>query len=474
MSDEANAPEVTLSTGRVRGSRRDGISRYLGIPYAHPPVGERRFASPEPIQAWNGVLDALEFGATATQSPYPGAIGKLLGSRAIAGDNILTANVWSPEGATNAPVVLWLHGGALERGSSALDGYDGTPFATDGVVMVSANYRLGSEGFGVLDGAPLNLGLRDAALALEWVHREIRAFGGDPARITVMGESAGGALVAALLSRPDSRALIAGAIVQSGPLVASTRDAAGRATAAIAARLGIPATREAFLRVTPDELVQARAEITRGKSLLSGTPGFALAVDDESLPVSPHVALRDTTVPLLIGTNTDEYRLWLTPEDLAGIGRVKSWVFRRALRVPERAAAAVRRAMPAATPGEVLGQLVTDRVLRGPATAVAQARSAPTHVYEFAWQSPVRDLRAAHAMEIAFVFDRLDAPDALPLSGPDAPSDLAREMHSAWVEFIRTGSPGWEPFGAQRMTRVFDVPSETVPQRRADVVDALA
>ncbi len=473
MSTAANQPEVQLSTGRVRGLGSDGIRRFLSIPYALPPFGERRFRAPEPVTAWPGVRDAVAFGPTAPQTPYPGAIGELLPSIAIAGDDILTVNVWAADGAKDAPVVLWLHGGALERGASALDGYDGTPFAVDGIVTVTANYRLGSEGFGVLDGAPLNLGLRDAALALHWVHREIAAFGGDPARITVMGESAGGALVAALLSRGETRALIAGAIIQSGPLTASTPETAGRATKAIAARLGVPATRDAFLALDPHELLRARAEITAGKTLLSGTPGFALAIDDETLPVSPHLALRETTVPLLIGTNTDEYRLWLTPDDLAGVGRVKSWVFRRALRVPERAAAAVRAALPAATPGEVLGQLVTDRVLRGPASAVAAARTSPTHLYEFAWQSPVRDLRAAHAVEIAFVFGRVDAPDALPLSGPDAPAALAREMHAAWVEFIRTGAPGWEPYAPGRMTRVFDERSQTVAQRRAGVLDAL-
>jgi para-nitrobenzyl esterase len=473
VSTEANQPQAELSTGRVRGRSTGGIRRFLGIPYALPPFGERRFRAPEPVQPWEGVRDAVAFGPSSPQTPYPGAIGKVLPSIAIPGDDILTVNVWSPDGAKDAPVVLWLHGGAFERGASALDGYDGTQFAADGVVTVTANYRLGGEGFSVLDGAPLNLGLWDAALALEWVHREIAGFGGDPERITVMGESAGGALVAALLTRGVTRKLMAGAIIQSGPLTASTPAAAGRATKAIAARLRVPATRDAFLAIGPDELLRARTEITAGKTVLSGTPGYALSLDDEMLPVSPHLALRETTVPMLIGTNTDEYRLWFTPEQLAGIGRVKSWVIRSAMRVPGKAADAVRAALPAATPGEVLGQLVTDRIFRGPSSVVAAGRTSPTYVYEFAWQSPVRDLRAAHAVEIAFVFNRIDAPDALPLSGRDAPIELAREMHAAWVEFIRTGAPGWEPYTPGRMTRVFDEHSQTLPQRRASVLDAL-
>ncbi len=138
----------------------------------------------------------------------------------IDGDDILTANVWAPVAASAAPVLLWIHGGAQERGTAALPLYDGTVFAKAGIVFVSINYRLGSEGFSVLDGAPRNLGLRDAAAALEWVHREISAFGGDPAQITAMGESAGGAIVAGLLARDESRELIHRAIIESGPLAA--------------------------------------------------------------------------------------------------------------------------------------------------------------------------------------------------------------------------------------------------------------
>lgn len=470
------APAVaSLSSGAVRGREEGGIRRFLGIPYAEPPVGARRFAAPEPVAPWAGVREAERFGPTAPQSPYRGALGELLSCPVIEGDEVLTVNVWTAAvaAATPAPVVLWLHGGALERGAAAQPGYDGTSFARDGVVFVSANYRLGAEGFSVLDGAPRNLGLLDAALALEWVHREVAAFGGDPARITIMGESAGGALVAALLARPASRALVAGAIIQSGPLESVAPERARRASDAIAERLGIPATREAFSAVRPAELLRARSEIAAGSSPLNGAPGFALAIDPHSLPASPVDALADAEVPILIGTNTDEYRLWLSPEALGEIGRMKAWLARRVMRIPERAARAVRRAYPDASPGEVLGQLVTDRLLRAPATRLAQSRIAPTFVYEFAWPSPVRELRAAHAIEIAFAFDRLDDEDAVRLSGTDAPAALAREMHAAWVAFIATGDPGWPAFTDGRMTRVWDEHSQTVPQRRAEVVDAL-
>ena len=156
---------------------------------------------------------------------------------------------------------------------AAQSGYDGSTFARDGIVFVSANYRLGAEGFSVLDGAPLNLGLRDAQLALEWVHREVAAFGGDPARITIMGESAGGALVAALLAQPAARARVAGAIIESGPLDAVEPGKARRASDALAKKLKIHATRDGFWAAAPGELLAARSEIAAGASPLGGTPG---------------------------------------------------------------------------------------------------------------------------------------------------------------------------------------------------------
>ncbi|KUF05959.1 carboxylesterase/lipase family protein [Leucobacter sp. G161] len=468
-----NVPRATTTCGAVVGTAYAGIHRYLGIPYGRAPFGVLRFAAPEPALPWQGDRAATGFGPTAPQSPYRGDLGELIKVPTIEGTDILTVNVWAPADATDLPVVLWLHGGGLERGAATQSGYDGSTFARDGIVFVSANYRLGAEGFSVLDGAPLNLGLRDAQLALEWVHREVAAFGGDPARITIMGESAGGALVAALLAQPAARARVAGAIIQSGPLDAVEPGKARRASDALAKKLKIHATRDGFSAAAPGELLAARSEIAAGASPLGGTPGYTLAVDPESLPASPAEALIDVDVPILIGTNTDEYRLWLTPDAVAGIGRAKAWLARLAMRIPRAAARAVREAYPDASPGERLGQLVTDRLLRGPATRLARARTAPTFVYEFAWESPVRDLRAAHALDIAFAFDLLEDDDALRLNGPGAPAALGREMHAAWVSFIRSGDPGWPAFAQGRATRVLADPSATVSQRRAAVVDAL-
>ncbi len=233
MARSDSSPLVTTTAGVVRGDSREGIRRFAGVPYAEPPFGDRRFLPPVPRAPWEGVRDATAFGATAPQRPYGGALGTLLPTVEIPGDDILTLNVWSPEDAAGAPVLLWIHGGALERGSSALPSYDGASFARDGLVFVSVSYRLGSEGFSVFPDAPRNVGLRDVALALEWVQREIGAFGGDPSRITIMGESAGGALVAALLAEPASAARVSGAIIESGPLEAPSPERAARVTRAL-------------------------------------------------------------------------------------------------------------------------------------------------------------------------------------------------------------------------------------------------
>ncbi|MBN8206352.1 carboxylesterase/lipase family protein [Microbacterium esteraromaticum] len=473
MTLMSDAPIATLTDGAVRGSVADGVHRFLGIPYAAPPFGENRFREPQPPAPWDDVREATAFGPTSPQVPYAGPIGELLGSVIIDGDDVLTANVWAPAQAEQAPVVLWLHGGALERGTAAIPLYDGAVFARAGIVFVSVNYRLGSEGFSVLSDAPANLGLLDAAAALAWVHREVAAFGGDPTQITVMGESAGGALVAGLLALDTSRPMIARGIIQSGPLRAQPRKKAGRVTAQLAKLLGIPAEREAFAAVTPDQLLEARRTHAAGSSPLGGAPGFQFAIDAEALPRSPHDVLGESDVPLLIGSNTDEYRLWFTPEQLS---RLTSWhllLARLALRIPRRAIAAYRAAFPGASTGEIYGQVATDLLLRAPLTRAAASRPAPTYVYEFAWRSPVRDLRAAHALELGFVFDQLASADAQRMTGSDAPQHLADEMRDAWIAFITTGDPGWAPFGAERSTRVLDAQSATVPQRRTTGLDLL-
>ena len=186
---------------------------FRGIPFAKPPVGALRFQAPAPPEPWEGVRDATAFGPRAPQAPFPGM------PAAPASPDTgewLTLNVWTPDvAAKTLPVLVWIHGGAYLFGSAADDGYDGSRFARAGAVFVSCNYRLGMEGFAQIPGAPANRGLLDAVAALRWVRDNIERFGGDPANVTVFGESAGAGVISALLAMDQASGLFRRAIAQS-------------------------------------------------------------------------------------------------------------------------------------------------------------------------------------------------------------------------------------------------------------------
>jgi para-nitrobenzyl esterase len=464
----AARPVVTVSTGAVRGTREGALDRFLGIPYAAPPVGDLRFRPPAPAASWEGERDAAGFGPTAPQRPYAPAIARYLGSVAVPGDDILTVNVWTPadRGPDAAlPVLVFVHGGALTRGAAALPTYDGERFARHGIVFVSIQYRLGQEGFAVLDDVPQNLGVLDQQQALRWVRREIAAFGGDPARVTAMGHSAGANTLTALLALPHAKELFDRVILQSGPLVAQPPKRAGRMTREIAKRLKVPATRAGFADVAADDLVAQQAEVAAGGSPLGGGPTVALAIGGEAVPRNPLDALlagQGRGIPALIGSTSEEYRLWLVPSGAVDKARWSTVTLARlAARVPARVVRAHRKRRPDALAGEVLGEVMTDMLLRGPIARFADSRAsaagaAPTWVYEFRWKSPVDRLGAAHVMELGFVFDRLAEPDAIGIGGPDGPQALADAMHGAWVSFVVDGDPGWAPWSARRPVQAFD------------------
>ncbi|WP_127472628.1 carboxylesterase/lipase family protein [Microbacterium sulfonylureivorans] len=461
-----DSPVLSVSSGLVRGVREDGIDRFLGIPYAEPPVGEQRFCAPAPRQPWEGERDASAFGPTAPQAVYPPTLAPYLPTVEVAGDDVLTVNVWTPSDRAERgplPVLVYVHGGALSRGSAALPGYDGTTFARHGIVFVSVQYRLGQEGFGVLDGVPQNLGVLDQQAALRWVRREIAAFGGDPGRVTAMGQSAGANTLTALLALPHAAELFDRAILQSGPLVAQPPKKASRMTRAIAKRLGVAPTRAGFAAVAPADLVAAQTEVAAGGSPLGRGPTVALAIGGAAVPVNPLDSLlagAGRGIPVLIGSTSEEYRLWFVPG--GAIDRITAATLalaRMAARVPKRVLEAHRRRSPDASPGQLLGEVMTDVLLRGPITRFADSRTdrgAPTWVYEFRWRSPVDGLGAAHAMELGFVFDLLDTPDAIALGGPDGPRALADAMHGAWVSFVIEGDPGWERWSSRRPVQAFD------------------
>jgi para-nitrobenzyl esterase len=464
---------IETTTGAVRGAADRGVRQYLGIPYAAAPFGDGRFALPRPHEPWDGVRDATAFGPTPPQIPYADGLERVLPSVLIPGEEILNLNVWAPDApapGAGHPVMVWFYGGALTRGSTAIATYDGRAFARDGVVLVSVTYRLGAEGFSVLDDAPVNLGLADQVAALRWVQQNIAAFGGDPARVTIFGQSAGGACVAALLAYPDAPDLFARAIIQSGPLGgAIPRERARRLTDLMARDLGIATTRAAFATVPPDKLLACQTRVMRGGTPLTGGPTFAPVIGDDIVPTDPAAALlagADAAIPVLLGYTTEEYRLWFQPTGMLDrITRLHLLAARLKVKVPGRAVRLYRRNRPGALPGEILGALATDLLLRVPMNDLADARSVHggrTWMYEFGWHSPVLDLGAAHGLELGFVFDTLDSPDAEAFAGPDRPQWLADEMHAAWVRFAVSGDPGWPAWEARRPVMTFDVPAGRV------------
>ncbi|MFJ6809531.1 carboxylesterase/lipase family protein [Streptomyces anulatus] len=465
--------------GKVRGRVDRSIASYRGIPYAAAPFGVHRFRAPAPVEPWEGIRDALEFGPTAPQRPYRPPLDRLIPDVDIPGEECLNLNVWAPRAVGEPlPVLVWIHGGSLRNGSAAMPLYDGRAFARDGVVLVSVNYRLGVEGFGVFPDAPDNRGLLDQIAALTWVRDNIAGFGGNPGCVTVCGESAGAISIAALLTSPRAAGLFHRAILQSGPPHTVTRDKGAKTVRAMAKALRVPATAEGFAGVDHERLLDVQDELVGRADPVSGGPGFHIVVDDDVVPADPP----PLSVDLLLGCNREEYRLWFVPG--GAVERVSRLTLRLALlkfRIPGRVARLYRAGRPDAKPGVILGEMATDLLLRGPLNRLADSRLAEclpgdslpsdsrpsvplpggsrharTFFYEFAWRSPVLGLGACHALEIGFVFDNLRHGEAL--SGPGAPQPLADVMHRAWVDFATSGDPGWTPWDTRRPVRVFDHP----------------
>ena len=236
---------VTLTSGFVRGSFDGKVHRFLGIPYAEPPTGDRRFALPVPAAPWGGTLEATSYGATPQRKPF--AAVTTIPERSIPGDDTLSVNVFTPDPTADVPlpVMVWVHGGGYIAGSAASPWYDGRSFTRDGVVMVSVSYRLGFDGFGWLPDRPSNRGLADVLLALQWVRANIARFGGDPHRVTIAGQSAGGGLVMTLLAMPEAWPLFARAIALSAVALEIPVARAQAVTAQLASALGVSPTSQA-------------------------------------------------------------------------------------------------------------------------------------------------------------------------------------------------------------------------------------
>jgi para-nitrobenzyl esterase len=485
-------PVVTTQSGEVRGSVADGVHTFKGIPYAAPPFGANRLRPPQPVEPWSGLRDALTFGPKQPQPPYPPGWGSILPELAVPGEDCLNLNIWSPDlGSARQPVMVWLHGGFFEIGTGATAWYDGSHFARDGIVCVTINYRVGADGFLYLGEGNANRGLLDQVAALEWVQENIAAFGGDPANVTVFGQSAGGRSIASLLSMPRAEGLFRRAIAESGaahPVMSAA--SAQRVGEILAEKLGVAATREAIAAVPLDRMLQAQADLKAdliahpdperwGEEAVVSKQLWQPVIDGDVMPAPPIdriAAGAGAGIDLIAGSTLDEWNVYLVPS--GAIEHVTAETLSGAVAAyglpVEATLAAYRAAYPGASAGELLSAIQGDWYFRIPALHLADAHAkspAATYMYEFAWRSPQFNgrLGACHGLEIAFVFDTLGYRTE-PLMGTDPPQQLADTMHAAWGAFATRGDPGWPRYElSRRATMRFDITSEVVDDPRSPV-----
>lgn len=434
----AEPVRATVETGVLAGEATDRANVFRNVPYAAPPVGPLRWAPPARATAWSGERDASKAGVSCPQPMNADGTPNFGSANGPASEDCLQLNVFAPKTARKAPVMVWLHGGSHRFGAGWI--YDGQSFARDGVVMVSINYRLGALGYfahPALTAAagpsdPLGAyGLMDQVAALQWVQRNIAAFGGDPANVTIFGESAGGASVLALLATPSAKGLFQKAVVQSGggwgrPIDLVEKEAQG---ARLAERLGLPgrgATLEQ-LRAAPVERLVAEA-----------ADGFGPFVDGRLMTETPAQAFasgRAADVPLIIGSNSGEDSLMrevgLTPAQAART-------------VPDAVKPAY--AAEAAQGEEALARAVfTDRQFAAPARWIAAkaAKGKPSWLYHFSYigtRFRPAMTRAAHAAEIQYVLEYWGRRTPISMVAQEDKA-MAAKMHGCWVAFAKTGAP---------------------------------
>ena len=477
-----DAPSAQVAEGRVVGTWDGDVRLFRGVPYAAPPVGEGRWRPPAPPAAWQGPRVADRFGPDCMQASYPADSVYFEPARAMSED-CLTLNIWAPaKPGEKAPVIVWIHGGALQFGGSAGPMYDGGEYAKRGVVFVSINYRLGVFGWlahpGLSaespEGISGNYGLLDQIAALQWVQRNIAAFGGDPANVTAMGESAGALSVSYLLGSPRARGLFGKAIIQSTNMRAMPRlrDPA----------FGLPSA-EATGRVFADSLgvrdlaalrgVEARALV--GAGLRAGFT--AQPVVDGVVVPDQLVALLDRgeqmKIPVLAGVNSGEVRsqrrlVPAVPDDAAGYEAAV------AARYGDLAPAFLRL-YPASNPRESMLAAIRDTVYgwageRLVRRQVAAGQPAYFYVFDHCYAAArARDLCAFHASELPFTFGVAGVRSAASPNwpAPEGPGErrLARQMIDYWVSFatsgkpLAAGAPAWRPYGeAEYFMRFADAP----------------
>ncbi|WP_460548258.1 carboxylesterase/lipase family protein [Hymenobacter daeguensis] len=469
----APGPLVKTHDGKVQGVQEGPLRVFRGIPYAQAPVGPLRFRPPQPLKKHRGILTTAAWGPKATQAGGPTGVQ---GS-----EDCLYLNVWAPALPSKArrPVVVWVHGGAF-TGGSGQENDTWTFAAQDTIVAVSINYRLGALGFlplGQLLGPDYaqagNCGLLDAVAALRWVHNNIDAFGGDPDRVTVMGQSAGAKLVGGLLATPAARPLFQQAILESGA-VQAVRDTAtaGAVLRQLLQELHQPDAR-ALLTLPAADIIRAQDRFT---SNTRGLQAFGPVLDGATIPAPPLEYLRRPAAPLrvLLGSNQEEAEAFIGPGSVLhepGESALQPVFGAKNAPYVWRAYQQLRQTQPgpsawSTTLTDYLYRMTTYRL----ANALA-AQQVPTWLYRFDWHNATA--RPVHSQELAFVWNAPKGASAAATNAaaPGAPSRaadpaLAAAMHAYWARFIKAGQPGpaWPAYILpEKQAMIFDDNSRMEP-----------
>ncbi|RMI42601.1 carboxylesterase/lipase family protein [Actinomadura harenae] len=442
--------------GVVRGTGTDGLAIFRGVPYAAAPDGARRFRPPVPAEPWDGVRDATRFGTPPPQLAAAPSAPPIW--RPGDGLDCLNVNVWTPDaGGSGLPVMVWFYGGAWRIGASPMPHYDASRIARAGVVVVTFDYRTGFEGFGHLPGVPDNRGLRDQIAALEWVRGDIAAFGGDPDRVTVFGQSAGAASIVLLSGAPAARGLFRRAIAHSVPDGYLSPGEASGITRTIADAAGVEPTWDGFATLPPEAVLAVQDApvdpVTRPVT------AFAPVIDGDLVTGPPWSRIADAAdVDLVCGFVHEEARAFLsspvppelTPETVSG-----------AVKVGAAGARRYREAYPRLGDVDLTVELLSDAMFRMPTTLVAEAHAAAggrTWLFDFAWRSPAGLNR--HSIDVPFVFGLPDSRFAARHLGtpvPDGFDALSDAVRKAWTSFAASGDPGWARYEpSTRIARVWD------------------
>lgn len=468
-----DAPVVHTDRGAVRGlTRKNGSSAYLGIPFAAPPVGDRRFAAPAVHPLWEDVLPANRYGATPQRSPLLPVT--TIPEPSIPGMSTLNINVFTPapcDTQAKLPVFVWIHGGGYVAGSPASPWYDGRAFNRDGVITVTLSYRLGFDGFGWVEGtnAPLNRGLLDQIAALEWVQKNIAAFGGDPSRVTIGGQSAGGGSVQTLLVSPRAYGLFRGAISHSAATAGMDIASAQKHAHDFAQLLGVSPNLEGWRSVSGERIAAQERELNSFESfsglsaepdvtemieiLRSGNsdsvPGvvWSPVIDGDIVPVAVRTAIETggaaAHIPLLVGGTRNEFAFptpVLQEHITAGLS---------AAGIADAAVQSWAHEIEVINETYSFSQLYSSLTMRSATPAVGAARllagaGERTWLFDFAGRSSIDSL-SSHCFELPFAWDLLGAPGVQSVLGPQPDQHLADTVHRDWVRFISDGTVSWHP-----------------------------